>query len=186
MPPPIHVITDRKPMPKNYKKNRAGFTLIETIIYIALFGLLIGGAVVTSFNLLEGSSKLGGGISADAEGNFILQKINWALTGITASSSIIWSPSLGSTSTKLCVFKSGLPATENTLRFDSNSSSNAITLARGTASICNGTPTSTLLSSMNVIQKNLVFTRSTTTPESIKASFQLGNRSFELTKYLRQ
>ena len=58
-----------------------GFTLIEVIIYIALFSLLMGTAFVTAFQLIDGSGKLGVKNTVQEEGNFVMRKINWALTG---------------------------------------------------------------------------------------------------------
>lgn len=59
-----------------------GFTLIETIIYIALFGLLIGGALVTSYGLIEGTDRSQSKTTIQEEANFVLRKIDWALTGV--------------------------------------------------------------------------------------------------------
>ena len=56
-----------------------GFTLIEIVIYMGLFGLLMGGAVVAANDVFESSGR--GGVRAvlGEEGDFILSKINWAL-----------------------------------------------------------------------------------------------------------
>lgn len=59
-----------------------GFTLIEVIIYIALFSLLIGTAFIAAHQLTESSSVLSTKNTTQEEGNFILRKINFALTGI--------------------------------------------------------------------------------------------------------
>src|SRR3989344_6895521 len=59
-----------------------GFTLIESIIYIALFSLLMRTAFVTAFQLIDGSGKLGVKNTVQEEGNFVMRKINWALTGV--------------------------------------------------------------------------------------------------------
>ena len=60
--------------------NSRGFTLIEVIIYIALFSLLMGTAFVTAFQLIDGSGKISIKNTAQSEGNFVLRKINWAMT----------------------------------------------------------------------------------------------------------
>lgn len=60
---------------------RRGFTLIETSIYIALFGLLMTGAVVAAYNLLEGSSRAQTRTMLQEEGAFVHGKIEWALRG---------------------------------------------------------------------------------------------------------
>jgi len=67
-------------------KNR-GFTLIETIIYIALFAILMSGAVVAAYNLFEGSDRNESAILIQEEGTFLNRKINWALAGASAAQS---------------------------------------------------------------------------------------------------
>jgi prepilin-type N-terminal cleavage/methylation domain-containing protein len=70
-----------------------GFTLIEVIIYIALFSLLMGSAFVTAFQLIDNSGKLGIKNTIQEEGNFVMRKLNWALTGIQT----ITTPTAGTT-----------------------------------------------------------------------------------------
>ncbi len=59
-----------------------GFTIIETIIYIALFSILLSGGFVTAFQLLQGSDVLAGKSTVQSEGNFVLEKISWAMSGV--------------------------------------------------------------------------------------------------------
>jgi prepilin-type N-terminal cleavage/methylation domain-containing protein len=71
-----------------YRNASRGFTLLETLIYIALFSILMSGAMVASYNLLEGGGRNEKAIGIQEEGTFINRKINWALTGasvVTAS-----------------------------------------------------------------------------------------------------
>ena len=63
------------------KKNQ-GFTLIETIIYIALFSLLLGSAFVTAYNLIDGTEKLSAKTNIGEEATFVMRKLNWAFTGL--------------------------------------------------------------------------------------------------------
>lgn len=63
-------------------KNK-GFTLLETMIYIALFGLIMSGSVVTAYQLLEGGRHNQTAITIQEEGTFLSRKINWALLGAT-------------------------------------------------------------------------------------------------------
>ncbi|MEK7564053.1 MAG: prepilin-type N-terminal cleavage/methylation domain-containing protein [Patescibacteria group bacterium] len=72
-------------------RNKKGFTLIEVIIYIALFSLLIGTAFITTHQIIDGSGKLSVKNTTQEEGIFVLRKINYALTGI----STITTPSTG-------------------------------------------------------------------------------------------
>ncbi|MBP6883688.1 MAG: prepilin-type N-terminal cleavage/methylation domain-containing protein [Candidatus Pacebacteria bacterium] len=61
---------------------KKGFTLIETLIYIALFSLLLGGAFVITYQLIESSGKLSIKNTIQNEGNFVMRKLSWALTGV--------------------------------------------------------------------------------------------------------
>ncbi|MEK7642423.1 MAG: prepilin-type N-terminal cleavage/methylation domain-containing protein [Patescibacteria group bacterium] len=63
-------------------KNNTGFTLIEVIIYIALFTVLMGSAFVTAYQLLQGSDVLNQKTINQEEVNFVLHKINRALNSI--------------------------------------------------------------------------------------------------------
>jgi type II secretory pathway pseudopilin PulG len=65
-------------MERNFSK---GFTLIETIIYLALFAILIDGAVVAAFNLFENAGRELTHTMLQEEGNFLIAKINWAVSG---------------------------------------------------------------------------------------------------------
>lgn len=65
-------------MPKNFKK---GFSLIEAVVYIALLGLLMTSALATAYQLVNSSSGLNAKNTAGEEGNFVMRKLNWALSG---------------------------------------------------------------------------------------------------------
>ncbi len=64
-------------------KNK-GFTLLETIIYLALFSVLMSGALVTVYTLLQSGTQNLGGASIQSEGLFVNRKLTWALSGATA------------------------------------------------------------------------------------------------------
>jgi prepilin-type N-terminal cleavage/methylation domain-containing protein len=85
-----------------YNKHNKGFTLIEVIIYIALFSLLMGSAFVTAYQLIDGSGKLSTKNTVQEEGNFVMRKLNWTLTGI---SNITMPSKTNLTSTTLAITK---------------------------------------------------------------------------------
>lgn len=94
-------------MNKQYKK---GFTLMETLIYMALFGILMTGAITATYQLLTGGSRIETAVAVQEEGNFINRKINWALIGATGvvsggSTLTITRPDLGAES-PLVIFAS--------------------------------------------------------------------------------
>ena len=71
---------------------KKGFTLIEVIIYIALFSILMGTAFITAYQLIDGSGKLSIKNTIQEEGNFVMRKIDWALTGISNDLTEILNP----------------------------------------------------------------------------------------------
>lgn len=61
-----------------------GFTLIETLIYIGLMTMVMGGGVVTAFYLMQTSEINRTALNSEVEAEFLLRKIDWALTGARA------------------------------------------------------------------------------------------------------
>ena len=65
---------------------RVGFTLIETIIYVALLGALLSGAIVAAFSLSDGAEKNITALETKEEAAFIEDKMGWALRNATSVS----------------------------------------------------------------------------------------------------
>ncbi len=63
--------------------NQKGFTLIETLLYIALLAMLLSGVVVASYQLIDSARKIDSKNTTEQEGNFVIRKIDWALNGVT-------------------------------------------------------------------------------------------------------
>lgn len=63
-----------------------GFTLIEAVIYIALLGLIMTGALTIAYQLISSSTSLDTRNISVGEGNFVLRKIDWALSGMQSIS----------------------------------------------------------------------------------------------------
>ncbi len=61
-----------------------GLTLIETIIYIALFSLMLTGVLLSVFAIIDGARRTTSHSATQEEGSFVMQKISWALDGETA------------------------------------------------------------------------------------------------------
>ncbi len=61
-------------------KNKA-FVLIEIVIYIGLFSIMIGGLMLSAFQLMDTTVDTGYRTSTQAEMNFVLKKLDWALAG---------------------------------------------------------------------------------------------------------
>ncbi len=79
-----------------------GFTLIEAVVYFALLGLIMTGALLTTYTMLESAGKTSGSNTVEEEGNFVVRKIDWALNGSSATAAIT-APAVGSYGSKLAV-----------------------------------------------------------------------------------
>lgn len=81
--------------------SKKGFTLIETIVYIALFSILMGGAVIAAYHLFDAATKVGTRTMLQEEGDFMLSKIDWVLGGAQA----VTAPAAGASGSSLTVSK---------------------------------------------------------------------------------
>ncbi len=154
---------------------RGGFTLIEVLIYIALFSLVAGGLLLTTYVVIENSGRIENKVIVSEEGAFLLRKFDWALTGADSISV----PS----ETELKLTKPDLPAGENPVAFSLGSGE--ILLKRGGGGMVP-------LSSAGVSVTSLIFTRIPPTggkPAAAQIEFTLKSGSysqtFGFTKYLR-
>ncbi len=144
---------------------REGFTLIETVVYIGLLTIMIGGTLLTVYRLMGDLNGMRGKVNTDEEANFLLRKIDWALTGASAVSI----PS----SDTLVVTKVGF--SPNPIKIDL--ASTTLELSRG-----GGTPTP--LNSVNVVVSSTTF-QHLTAPEGVSTTITVNGRAYQLIKYLR-
>lgn len=82
------------------KKPISGFTLIETIIYVGLFGIMFTGIFISIYPFFTGAERLSRNVAAEGETAFILAKIQYALTTTTTK---ILSPAENATSSTLII-----------------------------------------------------------------------------------
>ena len=61
----------------------SGFTLLETIIYCALFSVLMTSAIVTVYALMYSNEKTEYQTNSIAEATFINEKLTWAFSNAT-------------------------------------------------------------------------------------------------------
>ena len=151
-----------------------GFTLIETIIYIALLTLFIGSGVTTAFYLTDSAEKGKADINASADAEFLLQKISWVLNDVQS----ITTPTSGATAATLSVNKTG-----------SGTNPFVVDLASGRARLARGSATPVELTGDRVTIANLSFIHIAAVvpkPAGIQVSFMVNNKSFSMTKYLRK
>jgi len=157
---------------------QAGFTLIETILYLALFAIVIGGGMAAAYNIIQTTDANSNHVILQEEANFLFRKIDWALTGVTAitanTSTLVTTKPISGVSTQLTFALSV----------------NTITLQRGTG-------TAVVLNSASIAVSALSFTKTAGgngKPDSVTAAFSLitaqngrgASQDFSLTKYLRK
>lgn len=156
------------------EKNNRGFTLIETIIYTALFSVIISLVIGAVYQIIEGSDDLQKNIIRDAEAHFLMRKIEWALTGISA----INLPAAGSTGALLSVNK--VNYSQNPVVFDLDS---------GNLRIKKGVNDPVVLNSTNVTVSDLQFQHLAAglyRPAAIKTTFKVNSEPYSTTIYLRK
>ena len=163
---------------------KKGFTLIEVIIYIALFTILMGTAFVTAFELIDGSNKLNQKNTTEEEGNFVMRKINWALTGISNDISDIASPSIFypyATSSTLSINK-WQEGVKIPVVIQYNAASSSIMMQENVSSPLP-------ITTDNVKVSNLAFRfipASGNGPAGVVATTTINGIDFVLTKYIRK
>lgn len=84
------------------QEKQRGFTLIEALIYIALFALIIGGGLIAAYQLIEGTARIENKTITEAEANFLLRKFDWAL-----NSGVVMLPVQGDSGNTLNVWNGG-------------------------------------------------------------------------------
>jgi prepilin-type N-terminal cleavage/methylation domain-containing protein len=78
-----------------------GFTLIETLVYLALFALMMASALTAFYTILESNNRNLTKAMVEQEGGFLVGKVDWVLTGVRT----ILLPGGGSSGNTLSVTK---------------------------------------------------------------------------------
>jgi type II secretory pathway pseudopilin PulG len=156
-------------------KSGAGFTLIETLIYIAFFAVLMGSLLGITYQTIAGTCQINKKIVLQQESNFILRKIDWALTGASGI------PSADGPDIVINRFTAPI-----NVEFKANG--NFVDVNTGSGFMD--------LNSQNVLVSNLVFLKisSPLQPDKIQAGFDINCascaagelRHFQIVKYLRE
>jgi len=153
--------------------NRPGFTLIETMIYITITGIMITFLVTAAYQLIGSSDDISLGVVRNEEVNFFLRKVGWSMAGAQS----INEPIAGEIGTTLSITKLNFP--NNPIVFTATSTD--LFIQKGSA-------TSTQLNSSNVKLESLQFQHIApvgSSPAGLKTSFTIDDTPFEATYYLR-
>ncbi len=157
------------------QRKTKGFTLVEVLLYIALFSMLMSGVVLASFQLLSSAHLSDKSVRVQQEGDFVLRKLDWVLNGV----------SVQVVPNKVSPYSSTLQVVSAT------NASFVVTFAPQPHSITlsqNGAPP-VPLTTPNVIVSALQFhylKAIGAKPEGIEASTTINGADFYIKKYLRK
>jgi Tfp pilus assembly protein FimT len=162
-------------------RQERGFTLIETLVYLALYTIIIGGALAAAYGMFESSAHNETIAMVEEEGEYLLAKIHGVLSNAVSIQS---------------------PATSgNTLSVThADGSTASIWNTRTSMGLQENTALQQTLNNSNVSVTNLSFVHTLSTsdglnPESISASFMLRattsdghvlSHDFSLVQYLHK
>jgi type II secretory pathway pseudopilin PulG len=180
---------------KNSVSRSQGFTLIETLVYLGLFAILIGGAFTAAYAIVESSGRAQTRTMIQEEGDFLIAKITWSLSGVQ----VINQPSVGTPGSVLSFNKvTGLDASNQPIVAPVSIGLVGSDLQVSYPS--NPTPNTFMLNNDNVAISNLVFTHDSISgnsikPESLESAFTVSARTpngdlvtqdFSTTIYLKK
>lgn len=149
--------------------SKSGFTLLDTMIYAALFAVTIGSVLVVVYQIIEGRFRLLARVELVEETNFLMRKIEWALAGLD----VVNQPAANATGTTLSV---------NKLGYGSNPI--VITSTSSVATIAYGGGPAASLTNESLLVRNLVFEHLGGTNPGVKVTFTADFRPrFQYTIY---
>ncbi len=180
---PLEVLKETSITEKVNQKPSTGFTLIEILIYLVLFAILMSGAVAAAYTLFEATDRNQTKVMVQEEGDFMIAKINWALSGVQS----VNAPLIGTSGSILSVNK-----------WDAAVGGLIIALAGTDMEISHNGHPALRLNNPDIAIKNLVFVHNFgggVNPESVQASFEINTltpngmtviQDFSTTKFLRK
>lgn len=145
---------------------------METLVYMALFSVIMGGAMMATYNLIEGGNRNILAIGVEGEGTFLNRKINWALTGASSAS-------VSPDSTTLTIVRPDLGA-QSPLVISGNGT--GITIKRGVGAAVGLTNDRFVISNTRFVIQPGIAGR----PPSITSSFDVQTKTFMFRTYIRE
>lgn len=153
----------------------SGVTLIETVIYIALLGLIMTGALTAAYNLVGAASQNSGSTAVAEEGSFVARKISWALADLSSEPVV----SGVGCAQKLSVTKEGYGY--NPVEFRRNAASSSVEMREGGAGVW--VPLTTRNVSATCLQFGLQSEPGL--PAGVAATTTIDDTEFSVIKYMR-
>jgi hypothetical protein len=155
----------------NHSIQRGGFTLLELVIYMALSFLVLGGLLLTTYVVIDGSANIQNKAIVNDEGMFLTRKLDWALSGASAVSA--------PDPTILNITKPSLPAGENPLVFTFTNGN--VLFSRGSAG-----PKPLNGANVSVSSTMVAYDADTKTARAVfTVTYLSASRTFETTRYIR-
>ncbi|TSC70245.1 MAG: hypothetical protein CEO12_449 [Parcubacteria group bacterium Gr01-1014_46] len=152
-----------------------GTTLIEVIIYIALFSILLTGSFMSAMGLVDSNSKTRVSITVQDEGNFVMRKINWLITNLDPTSPPTVTGS--GCSQILTVRKINYSLNPIVLRLNSN----ILEISQGGGVFV---PITTINVKVTCLEAEIISTNEL--PLGVSATTTINGTDFAITKYLRK
>lgn len=138
-----------------------GFTLVEVILYVAIFSSVALLVITSVFQIFEGTKANQGRLIVEKEANFIMQKIAWSL----GDASAFHEPTGGATSSRLSVDKGGFSGNPVVIRLNG-----------GVVELSRASGTFAAISNNHAVVQTLVFEHipvEVNSPEGVKITFVL-------------
>lgn len=148
-----------------------GFTLIETLVYLSLFSLIMGGVVVSAFQVFESTGRSQTRAMIQEEGDFLVGKVDWVLSGIQGINAPP-TPAVGTPCTQ--------SDTLSVTKWDGTIGTVVMNLSGGNIVIARSGGSAKILNNSNTTVSNLLFKHcfaGGTNPESIVTSFTVSART---------
>ncbi len=156
-----------------------GFTLVETMIYIALFTVIVTAGFVSAYSLIDSAGKLNTKTSVEEEGNFVLRKMDWIFSGISTTTPII----IGGAgcNQNVTVVKINYPYNPVVLRLNLSGGVNYIEIKKASGPYI---PLTTANVSVSCLKFDFI-PASLGSPSGITATTTINGIDFATTKYAR-
>lgn len=163
-----------------------GFTLIEIMVYLGLFAIIFGGAIAAAYSVFETNGHNLTKIMVQEEGDFLIAKINWALSGVSS----VTLPAAGSGGPMLSVSKWN-PPSGNPIVISVSGINTTISEGGNPPEVLNNT--NTQISNVNFV--HTAASGDGINPESVEARFTVSSRTpggssvsedFSSTNYVRR